>query len=79
MVLTVCIWPVKKSWCELGGVEVDTRRMAQTCGFVFNSGIHICHPSSLNLIYIFKARASSIYIELIFWGFLSDDLIQRDL
>lgn len=53
--------------------------VAQTCGFVFDLGIHICHPSSLNLIYIFKAHASSIYITLIFWGFLSDALIQRDL
>lgn len=67
MVLTVCIWPVKKSWCELGGVEVDTRRMVQTCGFVINLGIHICHPSSLSLIYIFQAP--SIYITLILGGF----------
>lgn len=59
----------EESWCELGGVEVDTRHLVQTCGFVFNLGIHICHPSSLSLIYILEAQAPSIYITLIFWGF----------
>lgn len=57
--MTVCIWPVKESWCELGGAAVDTRRMVQTCGLVFNLGIRIRHLSSLSLIYIFKAGAPS--------------------
>lgn len=79
MLLTVCIWPVKKSWCELGGAEADTRRMVQTCGFVFNLGIHICHPSSLSLIYIFEAQAPLHLHYTYILSLLSDALIQRDL
>lgn len=50
--------------------------MVYMCAFGFHLEVHICDPSSLSLIYVFKEHTSCIYISYIFLGFLSDVLTQ---